>query len=49
MTLYRALAQLGRLINEWAEREIERRETAPDPIVEQVRASWEARTPKRVS
>jgi hypothetical protein len=40
MTLYRALAQLGRLLTEFAERELERRNTDPDPLVEQIRIAW---------
>jgi hypothetical protein len=40
VTLYRALAQLGRLMTEFAERELERRNTDPDPLVEQIRIAW---------
>lgn len=44
-----AVSNICRLLMEFAEREIERREQAPESIVEQMRASWEARTPKRAN
>lgn len=49
MTLYRALAQLGRLIVEFAEREIERREEAPEPIISQIKTAWGSQQTRRVA